>query len=112
MLKVSVPYDIENKIKQISLKRKMTESSIVTNALKYYLPLIEEDLEAEFELSEFDKRSIGNEGLDLNVESNCGYTYEKQNSFHHRLRLRWLTFSFCDRSPITHHGSHITDRRS
>jgi hypothetical protein len=50
MLKVSVPYDIENKIKQISLKRKMTESSIVTNALKYYLPLIEEDLEAEFEL--------------------------------------------------------------
>jgi hypothetical protein len=28
----------------------MTESSIVTNALKYYLPLIEEDLEAEFEL--------------------------------------------------------------
>jgi hypothetical protein len=50
MLKVSVPYDIENKIKQISLKRKMTKSSIVTNALKYYLPLIEEDLEAEFKL--------------------------------------------------------------
>ena len=50
MLKVSVPYDIENKIKQISLKRKMTESSIVTNALKYYLPLIEEGLETEFEL--------------------------------------------------------------
>ena len=50
MLEVSVPYDIENKIKQISMKRKMSESSIVTNALKYYLPLIEEDLEAEFKL--------------------------------------------------------------
>lgn len=50
MLKVSVPYDIENKIKQISQKRKMSESSIVTNALKYYLPLIEEGLEDEFEL--------------------------------------------------------------
>jgi hypothetical protein len=50
MLEVALPQDIENKIKQISLKRKITESSIVTNALKYYLPLIEEDLEAEFEL--------------------------------------------------------------
>ena len=50
MLKVFIPQDIENKIKQISTKRKMSESSIVTNALKYYLPLIEEELEAEFEL--------------------------------------------------------------
>ena len=50
MLEVSVPPDIENKIKQISMKRKMSESSIVTNALKYYLPLIEEGLETEFKL--------------------------------------------------------------
>ena len=50
MLEVSIPQDIENKIKQISMKRKMSESSIVTNALKYYLPLIEEGLETEFEL--------------------------------------------------------------
>jgi hypothetical protein len=50
MLEVAIPYDIENKIKQISMKRKMSESSIVTNALKYYLPLIEEGLETEFEL--------------------------------------------------------------
>jgi hypothetical protein len=28
----------------------MSESSIVTNALKYYLPLIEEGLETEFKL--------------------------------------------------------------
>ena len=50
MLEVSIPQDIENKIKQISMKRKMSESSIVTNALKYYLPLIEEGLETEFKL--------------------------------------------------------------
>lgn len=50
MLKVSIPHDIENKIKQVSRERKMSESSIVTNALKYYLPLIEEGLEGEFEL--------------------------------------------------------------
>ena len=50
MLKVSIPQDIANKIKYISTKRKVSESSIVTNALKYYLPLIEEGLEAEFEL--------------------------------------------------------------
>jgi hypothetical protein len=28
----------------------VSESSIVTNALRYYLPLIEEGLKAEFEL--------------------------------------------------------------
>ena len=50
MLKVSIPHDIAIKIKQVSTKRKVSESSIVTNALKYYLPLIEEGLEAEFEL--------------------------------------------------------------
>ena len=50
MLEVAIPQDIENKIKQISMKRKMSESSIVTNALKYYLPLIEEGLETEFKL--------------------------------------------------------------
>lgn len=50
MLEVSIPQDIENKIKQISMERKMSESSIVTNALKYYLPLIEEGLETEFML--------------------------------------------------------------
>jgi hypothetical protein len=50
MLDVSIPQDIENKIKQISMKRKMSESSIVTNALKYYLPLIEDGLETEFKL--------------------------------------------------------------
>jgi len=50
MLKVSIPQDIANKIKQVSTKRKMSESSIVTNALKYYLPLIEEGLEPEFEM--------------------------------------------------------------
>ena len=50
MLKVAIPYDIEHRIKQISTERKLSESSIVTNALKYYLPLIEEELEAEFEL--------------------------------------------------------------
>jgi len=50
MLEVSIPHDIKNKIKQISTERKMSESSIVTNALKYYLPLIEEGLETEFEL--------------------------------------------------------------
>ena len=50
MLEVSIPQDIKNKIKQISTERKMSESSIVTNALKYYLPLIEEGLETEFEL--------------------------------------------------------------
>ena len=50
MLEVAIPPDIENKIKQISTERKMSESSIVTNALKYYLPLIEEGLETEFKL--------------------------------------------------------------
>ena len=50
MLEVAIPQDIENKIKQISTERKMSESSIVTNALKYYLPLIEEGLETEFKL--------------------------------------------------------------
>ena len=50
MLKVSIPQDVANKIKQVSTKRKVSESAIVTNALKYYLPLIEEGLEAEFEL--------------------------------------------------------------
>ncbi|MCL0036187.1 hypothetical protein M1O17_06080 [Dehalococcoidia bacterium] len=50
MLEVAIPHDIESKIKQISRERKMSESSIVTNALRYYLPLIEEGLETEFEL--------------------------------------------------------------
>ena len=50
MLKISIPHDIENKIKQVSRERTISETSIVTNALKYYLPLIEEGLEAEFEL--------------------------------------------------------------
>ena len=50
MLKVAIPFDLEDKIKQLSTERKMSESSIVTNALKYYLPLIEEGLETEFEL--------------------------------------------------------------
>ncbi|HJH26907.1 MAG TPA: hypothetical protein C5S37_09100 [Methanophagales archaeon] len=50
MLEVSIPQDIENKIRQISTERKMSESSIVTNALKYYLPLIEGGLETEFKL--------------------------------------------------------------
>jgi hypothetical protein len=50
MLKVSVPQEIANKIKHISTKRKVSESTIVTNALRYYLPLIEEGLEVEFEL--------------------------------------------------------------
>ena len=50
MLEVAIPHDIEDKIKQISTERKMSESSIVTNALKYYLPLIEEGLETEFKL--------------------------------------------------------------
>jgi hypothetical protein len=50
MLEVAIPHDIEDKIKQISTERKMSESSIVTNALKYYLPLIEEGLETELKL--------------------------------------------------------------
>ena len=50
MLRISIPHDIENKIKQVSKERTISETSIVTNALKYYLPLIEEGLEAEFEL--------------------------------------------------------------
>ena len=50
MPKVSIPQDIANKIKQVSTEKKMSESSIVTNALKYYLPLIEEGLEPEFEM--------------------------------------------------------------
>ncbi|MCK4398326.1 MAG: hypothetical protein KAV25_04975 [Methanophagales archaeon] len=50
MLEVAIPHDIVDKIKQISTDGKMSESSIVTNALKYYLPLIEEGLETEFEL--------------------------------------------------------------
>ena len=50
MLKVAIPQDIANKIKQVAAERKMSERSIVTNALKYYLPLIEEGLEAEFEM--------------------------------------------------------------
>jgi len=50
MLRISIPHDIENKIKQVSKERTISETSIVTNALKYYLPLIEEGLEAKFEL--------------------------------------------------------------
>ena len=50
MLKVAIPPDIANRIKQVATERKMSESFIVTNALRYYLPLIEEELEAEFEL--------------------------------------------------------------
>ncbi|MBN2187347.1 MAG: hypothetical protein JW732_07885 [Dehalococcoidia bacterium] len=50
MLRISIPHDIENKIKQVSRERTISETSIVTNALKYYLPLIEEGLETEFEL--------------------------------------------------------------
>jgi len=50
MLRISIPHDIENKVKQVSKERTISETSIVTNALKYYLPLIEEGLEAEFEL--------------------------------------------------------------
>lgn len=64
MLKVSIPQDIANKIKQVSTKRKMSESSIVTNALKYYLPLIEECLEAEFEMWD----ALSDEAL-INFES-------------------------------------------
>ena len=50
MLKISIPHDIENKIKQASKEKNISETSIITNALKYYLPLIEEGLEDEFEL--------------------------------------------------------------
>ena len=50
MLKISIPHDIENKIKQASKEKKISETSIITNALKYYLPLIEEGLEGEIEM--------------------------------------------------------------
>ena len=50
MLKISIPHDLENKIKQVSRERTISETSIVTNALKYYLPLLEAELETEFEI--------------------------------------------------------------
>ena len=50
MIKVAIPNDVGYRIRQISTERMISESAIVTNALKYYLPLIEEELEAEFEL--------------------------------------------------------------
>ncbi|NKQ39756.1 MAG: hypothetical protein HF967_09935 [Methanosarcinales archaeon] len=50
MLKISILQNIANKVKQVSIDRKISESSIVINALKYYLPLIEEKLEVEFEM--------------------------------------------------------------
>jgi len=50
MLKVSISRDMEGKIKQIAAERKISEDSIVANALRYYLPIIEEGLEDEFEM--------------------------------------------------------------
>ena len=50
MLKISILQNIANKVKQVSIDRKISESSIVINALKYYLPLIEEKSEVEFEM--------------------------------------------------------------
>ncbi len=50
MLMILLSRDLENKIKQVSVQKKMDESSIITSALKYYLPLIEEGLEDEFEM--------------------------------------------------------------
>ena len=50
MLKISISGNMESKIKELSAKKRISQDSIITNALKYYLPIMEEGLEGEFEI--------------------------------------------------------------
>ena len=55
MIKVTIPNDIGEKVTKLAKGKKTTQEEIVVEALRYYLPIVEEGLEDE--LKAWDKLS-------------------------------------------------------